>query len=450
MAGDSAAQFLFTRATGQSPCLHGHTEGYAVKAARAADESREEASLARFSTLRRHGEAVLWKRGQNMENFIYSIPTTIYFGKGQIVHVGYAVAGYGKNALIVYGGGSIKKNGIFQKVTEILKKEGIAWEELGGVEPNPRIETVRKGVSICKEKGIEVVLPIGGGSAIDCAKVIAAGACYGGDAWDLVLNSKLIERALPIVTVLTLAATGSEMDPTAVISDMSSNNKLGTKNEWMRPKASIMDPVYTETVNAWHTAAGTADIMSHILESYFSNCEGYMQDRMAEGLLKTCIEFGVRAVKNPEDYEARANLMWAGSWAINDFLKLGKPVPWSVHPMEHELSAYYDITHGVGLAILTPHWMRHVLSDRTAEKFRTYGVNVWEISKELPAYEAANLAILKTAEYFKAMGLPSRLSEVGIDEKNLDIMAEKSASRLKGTYEELSKEEVKQIFMEAM
>lgn len=385
-----------------------------------------------------------------MENFIYSIPTTIYFGKGQIVHVGHAVAEYGNKVLIVYGGGSIKKNGIFQKVTEILEGEGITWEELGGIEPNPRIETVRKGVSICKEKGIEAVLPIGGGSTIDCAKVIAAGACYEGDAWDLVLNSRLIERALPIVTVLTLAATGSEMDPTAVISDMSSNNKLGTKNEWMRPRASIMDPVYTETVNAWHTAAGTADIMSHILESYFSNCEGYMQDRMAEGLLKTCIEFGVRAVKNPEDYEARANLMWAGSWAINDFLKLGKPVPWSVHPMEHELSAYYDITHGAGLAILTPHWMRHVLSDRTVEKFRTYGVNVWELPKDLPSYEAANLAILKTEEYFKAMGLPSRLSEVGIDEKNLDIMAEKSASRLKGTYAELSKEEVKQIFMEAM
>ena len=303
-----------------------------------------------------------------MENFIYSIPTTIYFGKGQIEHVSQAVRPYGKKALIVYGGGSVKKNGIFDRVTEILEHEGIAWEELGGVEPNPRIETVRKGAEFCKAGNIEVVLPIGGGSTIDCAKIIAAGALYDGDAWDLVLDGKKIQAALPIVAVLTLAATGSEMDTAAVISDMASNNKLGTKSEHIRPKAAIMDPSYTETVNAWHTAAGTADIMSHILESYFSNAEGYMQDRMAEGLLKTCIQFGIRAVEHPDDYEARANLMWAGSWAINDFLKLGKLVPWSVHPMEHELSAYYDITHGAGLAILTPHWMRHVLNNQDGGK----------------------------------------------------------------------------------
>lgn len=385
-----------------------------------------------------------------MENFIYSIPTTIYFGKGQIEHVSQAVRPYGKKALIVYGGGSVKKNGIFDRVTEILEHEGIAWEELGGVEPNPRIETVRKGAEFCKAGNIEVVLPIGGGSTIDCAKIIAAGALYDGDAWDLVLDGKKIQAALPIVAVLTLAATGSEMDTAAVISDMASNNKLGTKSEHIRPKAAIMDPSYTETVNAWHTAAGTADIMSHILESYFSNAEGYIQDRMAEGLLKTCIQFGIRAVEHPDDYEARANLMWAGSWAINDFLKLGKLVPWSVHPMEHELSAYYDITHGAGLAILTPHWMRHVLNTRTVEKFRTYGVNVWDVPADLPSMEAAELAIKRTADYFKALGLPSRLSEVGIDEKYLEIMAEKSASRMKGTYVELTKDEILQIFKEAM
>ena len=175
-----------------------------------------------------------------------------------------------------------------------------------------------------------------------------------------------------------------------------------------------------------------------------------MQDRMAEGLLKTCIQFGIRAVEHPDDYEARANLMWAGSWAINDFLKLGKLVPWSVHPMEHELSAYYDITHGAGLAILTPHWMRHVLNTRTVEKFRTYGVNVWDVPADLPSMEAAELAIKRTADYFKALGLPSRLSEVGIDEKYLEIMAEKSASRMKGTYAELTKDEILQIFKEAM
>ena len=385
-----------------------------------------------------------------MENFIYSIPTTVYFGKGQIEKIGEAVSQYGKKVLMVYGGGSIKRNGIYDKVTSIFKENGIEWEELSGVDPNPRVETVNAGAAICKEKGIQVVVPIGGGSSIDCAKVVAAAACYDGDAWDLVTNAGLIETALPIIAVLTLAATGSEMDHIAVISNMNTNDKIGTRADCLRPKAAIMDPTYTESVNAYQTASGTADIMSHTLESYFSNYEGFMQDRMAEGILKTCIEFGTKAVENPNDYEARANLMWASSWAINDFLKLGKPVPWSVHPMEHELSAYYDITHGVGLAILTPHWMRHVLSDRTVEKFRTYAVNVWGVSSDLPAYEAANLGIEKTAEYFKSMGLPTRLSEVGIDESKLAVMAEKSSKKLKGAYVELSKEEVEQIFREAM
>lgn len=385
-----------------------------------------------------------------MNNFIYTIPTTIYFGKGQIENLGQIAGAYGKKALIVYGGGSIKKNGIYDKVASLLDEAGISYEELAGVEPNPKIETVRKGVEICKEKAVELLLPIGGGSTIDCAKVVAAGACYDGDAWDLVLDSGKIRNALPIISILTLSATGSEMDTAAVISDMTLNDKLGTKSELMRPKASILDPSYTETVNAWHTASGTADIMSHTFEAYFSNTEGYMQDRMAEGILKTCIEFGVKAVKDPSDYEARANLMWAGSWAINDFLKLGKEVGWTVHPMEHELSAYYDITHGAGLAILTPHWMRHVLSDRTVEKFKTYGVNVWGISPDMDAYEAAELAIQKTADYFKEMGLPAHLSEVGIDDKKFDIMAKKAAGRLKGAYVELSAKEVKQIFEEAL
>lgn len=302
-----------------------------------------------------------------MNHFVYTVPTAIYFGKGQIEKLPEIVGAWGKRVLIVYGGGSIRKNGIFDRAVELLDAAGISWIELGGVDPNPRIETVRKGVEICRQEKIEVLLPIGGGSSIDCAKVVAAGACYDGDPWDLVLDSRKITKALPVISVLTLAATGSEMDTAAVISDLERGDKIGTKSEYMRPKASILDPSYTETVNAWHTASGTADIMSHIFEAYFSNTEGYMQDRMAEGLLKTCIEFGIRAVKNPEDYEARANLMWAGSWAINDFLKLGKEVAWSVHPMEHELSAYYDITHGAGLAVLTPHWMRHVLNDRTAE-----------------------------------------------------------------------------------
>ena len=385
-----------------------------------------------------------------MENFVYTIPTTIYFGKGQAEHIGTIVKKYGSRALLVYGGGSIKKNGIYDTVTSRLREEGIPFEELSGVEPNPRIQTVRKGVEICREKKVDVVLPIGGGSTIDCAKAVAAGARYQGDPWDLVEDRTRIKEALPVIAVLTLSATGSEMDTFAVISDMEKREKLGTGSECMRPAASILDPSYTETVNAFQTASGTADMMSHIFEAYFSREKGYMQDRMAEGLLKTCIEFGVKAVKEPEDYEARANLMWAGSWAINNFLRLGKDVDWSVHPMEHELSAFYDITHGAGLAILTPHWMEYVLSEATVDKFFEYAVNVWGVRPETDKWEGARTAIQKTAEYFKEMGLPSTLREVGIDETHLEEMARKAASHMGETYVKLTAEDIVKIFRAAL
>lgn len=385
-----------------------------------------------------------------MENFVYSIPTKIYFGKGQICHIGEIVSDYGKKALLVYGGGSIKRNGIYDDVVKYLKESNVSWCELSGVEPNPRITTVRKGVELCRKENIDVIVPIGGGSTIDCAKVIAGAVTYPNDAWDIVLDPSKIVSVLPIVSVLTLSATGSEMDTFAVISNMETNEKIGTGHEDMRPKASILDPSYTYSVSAYQTAAGTADIMSHILECYFSNVEGYLQDRMAEGLLKTCIEYGVKAVQHPDDYEARANLMWTSSWAINNFIKLGKDVAWTVHPMEHQLSAYYDITHGVGLAILTPHWMKYVLNENTVAKFKEYGVNVWGIDSEKDPFEIAEEAIQKTKDYFLAMGIPMTLKEVGIeDEKYFDVMAEKAAADLKGAYVELTKEDVKKIYQMA-
>lgn len=385
-----------------------------------------------------------------MENFIYSIPTKIYFGKGQVQHIGEIITKYGKNVLLVYGGGSIKRNGIYDDVVSIFKKEGITFHELAGVEPNPRITTVREGVALCREKGIDVILPIGGGSSIDCAKVIAGAVSYEGDAWDIVVDPSKITSVLPLVSILTLSATGSEMDTFAVISNLETNDKVGTSHEDMRPKASILDPSYTCSVNTYQSAAGTADIMSHIFECYFSNVQGFMQNRMAEALLKTCIEFGVKAIQDPNDYEARANLMWASSWAINNFIKLGKEVGWSVHPIEHQLSAYYDITHGIGLAILTPHWMKYVLRDDNVSKFKEYGVNVWGIDANKDPFEIAHEAIQKTKDYFVAMGIPTTLKEVGIvDDTNFDIMAEKSANDLSGTFVALDKEDVKKIYQAA-
>lgn len=387
-----------------------------------------------------------------MENFNYSIPTEVYFGKGQIKNIGSAIKKYGNNILLVYGGGSIKKIGLYDSIIETLKENEVKCVELSGVDPNPRITSVREGIKLCRENNIDVVLAAGGGSTIDCAKVIAAGVNYEGDAWDIVVDPRKITKVLPIITVLTLAATGSEMDSFAVISDMENNSKIGTGHEQMKPRVSILDPEYTYSVSKKQTAAGTADIMSHIFENYFNSTDGaFIQSRMAEALLKTCIKYGKIAIEEPDNYEARSNLMWASSWAINGLISYGTNGAWSVHPMEHELSAFYDITHGVGLAILTPHWMKYILCDETLDKFVEYGINVWEIDKNLDKYEIANKAIEKTREYFNELGIPSRLIEVGINEEKLEIMAKQAARfGLNKAFKALNWEDVFNIYKAAL
>ncbi|MBV7274615.1 iron-containing alcohol dehydrogenase [Clostridium sp. PL3] len=386
-----------------------------------------------------------------MLNFNYSIPTKIFFGKGQIKVLGNQLKLYGSKVLLVYGGGSIKRNGIFDKAISILKENQINYWELSGVEPNPRITTVRKGIEICRENSIDIVLAIGGGSSIDCAKVVAAGYYYEGDAWDIVVNPRKIKKVLPIASILTLSATGSEMDVFSVITNMDTNEKLGTGHPDMAPKFSILDPTYTFTVPANQTAAGTADIMSHIFEAYFEKTkEAYLQNRMAEALLKTCIKYGKIAVEDPENYEARANLMWASSLAINGLLSYGKRSEWSVHPMEHELSAFYDITHGAGLAILTPHWMEYVLDDSTLDNFVEYGINVWEIGDNQDKYDIAKQAIQKTKEYFISLGIPSTLREVGIEENKLEKMAQQATRYGNvGNFKQLNTQDVLNIFKAA-
>lgn len=384
-----------------------------------------------------------------MNNFTYSIPTKIHFGKGQISHLDELVES-GKKVLLVYGGGSIKRAGIYDTAMSILKETGLQVFELSGVEPNPKIESVRKGVDICKKEDIDMVLAIGGGSVIDCAKVVAAGACYDKDPWDLVIAPYRIKKALPIYSVLTLAATGSEMDKFAVISDMSKNEKWGTASEYLKPKMSILDPEYTFSVSKKQTAAGTADMISHTFENYFTNVEhADVQARFAEGLLKTFFHYGPIALEHPDNYDARANLMWAASMAINGLIENGAEVAWCVHPMEHELSAFYDITHGEGLAILTPHWMDFALNEKTAKKFAEYGRNVCGILIDNDM-EAAKSAIAATRNFFQKMGLPQTLTEVGIDRKYFDIMAEKAANGCKGSFVPLSKEDITSIFEAAL
>lgn len=383
-----------------------------------------------------------------MKNFLYDIGTKIYFGEGQIVHLPEAIKPYAQKVLLVYGGGSIKKSGLYDTVTRLFRENGIQWQELPGVEPNPRITSVNAGARLCREHGLEGVVAVGGGSTIDCSKAIAEAAAYDGDAWDLVLKKAPITKVLPVFSVLTLAATGSEMDCGAVISNMDTNDKLVITHPDARPKASILDPTYTYTVSAYQTAAGTADIMSHILETYFSRVgTAGLQDRMAEALLKTCIQYGPIACNDPANYEARANLMWTSSLAINGLLSLGKGTPWSAHSMEHELSAYFDITHGVGLAILTPAWMRYVLDDSSVDKFAEYAFNVWNIPMSDDRYAMARKAIDRTQRFFtKELKIAAALREVGITEDKLEIMAEKAARTLGSAYKPLGKEDVLAIY----
>jgi alcohol dehydrogenase YqhD (iron-dependent ADH family) len=383
-----------------------------------------------------------------MDNFRFNAYTEMLFGKGQIAQLPNVLKNYGKNVLLVYGGGSIKKNGIYDTTIELLKDFNIV--ELSGVDPNPRIESVRKGVELCKENKVDVVLAIGGGSTIDCSKAIGAAYYYHGDAWDIVKDPSKIEEVLPIVAVLTLAATGSEMNKNAVISNIETNEKLGTASFNMIPRTAILDPEYTYTLPAIQTAAGTADIMSHVFENYFKkDKEAFVQDKFSEGLLETCIKYCPIALKEPKNYEARANLMWASSMALNGLCGSGKAGAWTCHPIEHELSAFYDITHGIGLAILTPRWMRYILNNETVDKFVEYAINVWHFENCEDKFALANKAIDATEEFFKECGIPMTLSEIGIDDSKLDIMASKAVKigGLAHAYVALDEKDVKSILV---
>lgn len=386
-----------------------------------------------------------------MDNFNFHAYTEILFGKGQISGLKEAVGRFGRNVLLTYGGGSIKRNGIYDEVLKQL--EGFNVVELSGIEPNPKLESVLEGVKLCKENNIEVILAVGGGSTIDCSKAIGAAYYYEGDAWDIVTNPEKITKVLPIVTVLTIAATGSEMNKNAVISNMKTNEKLGTASNLMIPQVSVLNPEYMYTLPAIQTAAGTADIMSHIFENYFKKCDdAFVQDKISEGLLETCIKYCPIAIKEPDNYSARANLMWASTLALNGLCGAGKAGSWTCHPIEHELSAYYDITHGVGLAIVTPRWMRYILSEETVDKFCEYAENVWHLPKIEDKFEYANMAIDKTEEFFKSCGIPMTLTEIGIDDSKFDDMAEKSVrfGNLAEAYVSLNEEDVKNILKDCL
>ncbi len=385
-----------------------------------------------------------------MNGFVYDIPTKVYFGENQLGNLGSELRRFGKRVLLTYGGGSIKRSGLYDRVMEELHKADMEVFELSGIEPNPRIESVREGVAICKEQAIDVLLAVGGGSTIDATKFMAAGACVEHDAWEFFgAGAKPIERALPIVTILTLAATGSEMDTAGVVSNFATGDKLGRLARPLLPQVSFLDPTLTYTVSRFQTAAGAADIMSHIMETYFStDPDLYMLDCFMECLLKTVVKYAPIAVREPENYEARANLMWTSSWAINGFIIGGKRRAWSCHPMEHELSAVYDITHGLGLAILTPRWMEYCLDDSTVDKYVQYGVNVFGIDASLDKMAIARESIRRTEEFlFEQLGLQRTFTDVGIKREDFALMAQKACryGAIKG-FKTLTPKDVEAIF----
>ncbi len=359
-----------------------------------------------------------------MNNFVFKIPTDIRFGKGQVKCLNEELTRYGKRVLLVYGGGSIKKNGIYEDVMDQLS--GFEVYELSGISPNPKLSTVEKGTLLCKEKHIDVILAVGGGSTIDASKHIAASACYDGNPWDLVLDRSLVKRALPIAVVLTICATGSEMNSGAVITNEDTCEKLEINTPLLYPSLSICDPEYLYSLPARQTAAGSVDIMSHVMEQYFQpNDEAYITDVMSEAVMKTVIKYANVAINEPDNYEARSNLMWASTVGLNHLLTVGKGGAWSVHPIEHVLSGFYDITHGVGLAIVTPAWMEYVLNEETKHRFARYAREVFGIT-ESDDMEAAKAGIGKTKEFFKGLGMPSGLLEVGIDDEKFEIMAKEA------------------------
>jgi len=357
-----------------------------------------------------------------MFNFDLYLPTRLVFGKGRIDELPDLTRSYGSKILLTYGGGSIKRSGIYDKIKELYK--GAEIFELSGIEPNPKITSIRKGVEIAKKEKVDFILAVGGGSVLDASKNIAAGAFYDGDPWDLVLDSSKIGRTLPLFSVLTLSATGSEYDNSGVISNEDTHEKMPIfGNLW--PVASICDPTYTFSVPANQTAAGAADIMSHTFESYIVNQGNTLTDGICEAMLRTVIKNAPKAIEEPENYEARAELMMASSFGCCGLLNIGRESsPWVCHGLEHELSAFYDITHGVGLAILTPVWMRYSLNEKTAPRFANYGVNVFGLNPKDDVMTNAGKAIDLTAEFFKKIGLPSKLSEIGIDDTHFEEMAD--------------------------
>ena len=357
-----------------------------------------------------------------IKNFNYNTPTELIFGKGVIKQLPDVLQMFGKNVLLTYGGGSIKKIGLYDEVYKLLKDFNIV--ELSGIEPNPKYNpSVTTGAKLCKENDIDVILAVGGGSVLDCSKAIAVCAKYDGEGWDLISGKVKANAAIPIVDILTLAATGSEYDMGCVISNTSINDKRGYLDTLLYPAFSFLDPTYTYTVSKWQTACGTADAINHVLEQFFTDSNSIFNDGIMISALKSLMANVKIAINDPINYDARAELMYVCSWGCNGILANGAGESgWPMHSIEHALSAYFDITHGAGLAIITPRWMKEILSERTLNRFKVLGKELFNIDvKEL---KDAYLVIDAFYKFFESIGIPMHLVEVGVKEEKIEEMAE--------------------------
>ncbi len=370
-----------------------------------------------------------------VNNFVYYNPTRIYFGNEQLVHLGEEVKKYGSRAILVYGGGSIKKNGLYDKIMKVLRESGIEVAECAGIEPNPQYTSVNRAARICRENQCEVVIGVGGGSVIDASKVIAQANFYDGDCWDLVTKRVTEERALPLIAIPTMASAGSENDAWAVISNSDTNEKLDPWHRGYQPTAAFIDPELTFTVSAYQTAVGAADILSHITDvRYFINEHKieFVNDMM-EAMAASVIKYGPIAVKDPENVEARQNLSWISAMITGGIMDIGGKTDMVLHMTEYGIAAFYEIPHGHGIAILMPRWMEYVLSETTAPAFFRFGVKCMGIDADLDVLEGAKQTIAALSDWlYGKLGLESRLSAFGVTEDRLHDMAVKATENCGG------------------
>ncbi|SHK76734.1 iron-containing alcohol dehydrogenase [Alicyclobacillus tolerans] len=388
-----------------------------------------------------------------MNPFRFQNPTALYYGKGQLEqHLVEEIRKYGNKVLLLYGGGSIKRFGLYDKVIHLLREGSIEWVELAGVEPNPRLTTVHKGIDLCKTEGVHLILAVGGGSVLDCAKAIAMGVKFDGEVYDIYQRKAVAKDALPIGTILTLAATGSEMNSGGVITNWETKEKLGGGSPYTFPKFSFCDAENTFTVPRDQTIYGICDMLAHCYEHYFHPTENApLQRRLIESVIKTIIENARKVIDEPTNYEARETIMYCSTMALNGMISMGIEGDWANHAMEHEISAIYDIPHGGGLAILFPHWMDFV-SQEKPERFADLAVHVFGINPAgKSTSQLAAEGIEKVREFYRSIEVPQRLADYQIGSENLERMAEQSVRFGEiGKYRKLNKNDVLRILQAAL